>query len=227
MARKKEAARQSWRGVFVDARLSIMRSNIDRLRNFYEEGESHFTFGFKSLEKKVDHLTPEQWADLQDFYIQERYEMEELRELKRNFSIVGLFTVLERFLRHTLRYLRKAGAPVTGRIRGMSLGDMRDAFKKVDVLITEPNHVWHAIMGMKLVRNCITHYDGHPHKEMAKQLKEDYKIPLIEERWKPTNGGKSAPTSWRIQLADEYFGKSADLVKRVCRLAARGHYKYV
>lgn len=226
MARKGKATHRSWRAVFVAAQLSIMRINIARLKNFYDEGERHFNSRFKDLAQEVDHLTPEQWDDFQDFYIQERDEMEDLRELKRNFSIVGLFTVLERFLRRTLRHLREAGAPVEGHIRKMSLEDMKDAFKKIDLPITEPNHDWQAIMGMKLVRNCITHYDGHPHKEMAKKLKTNYKIPVVAERWKPTNGEESEPVSWRIQLADEYFGKSADLVERVCRLAARSHDKY-
>ena len=227
MARKVTDFLHSLTRASVDVRLSIVRDNIDRLRNFYDEGERHSTFRFNDLEKEVDHVPPEQWDDFQDFYTQELEEIVELGELKRHFSIVGLFTVLERFLRRTLRHLRKAGAPVEGCIRKMSLEDMRDAFRKIDVPITEPNHDWHALMGMKLVRNCITHYDGHPYKEMAKQLKEACKIPVIEEGWKQANGGKSEPDSWRIQLADEYFGKSADLVERVCKLAARGHYKYL
>lgn len=224
MVRKKVAARQYWRGVFVNARLSIMRKNTDRLRNFYDEGESHFKRGLNDLEDEIAHLTDD---EIEDFYLEYRDELEDLREIKRKFSVVGLFTVIERFLRRTLRHLRKAGAPVEGCIRKMSLEGMKDAFREIDVPITEPNQDWHALMGMKLVRNCITHYDGHPEKEMAKRLKDGYKIPVIEERWKRTNGGKSEPVSWRIQLADEYFGESAELVERVCKRAARGHYKYM
>ena len=227
MAKKEIAFLQSLTRSHIDVRLSIVRDNIDRLRNFYDEGERHSTSRFNDLEKEVDHVPPEQRDDFQDFYAQELEEIVALEELKRNLSIVGLFTVLERFLRRTLRHLRDAGAPVEGCIRDMSLENMRDAFRKIGVLITEPNHVWHAIMGMKLVRNCITHYDGHPHKEMAKKLRDDYKIPVIDERWKPANGGNSETVSWRIELADEYFEKSADHVTRVCKRAARGHYKYM
>ena len=226
MARKEVASRRFRTGILVNARLAIMRKNIDRLRNFHDEGETHFKTEFNKLEVEVDRLTREDWDEFGDFFIEQRYDLEELRELKRNFSIVGLFTVLEIFLRRTLLHLRKAGAAVEGCIRKMSLEDMRDVFKKIGVPIAKDNSDWQAIMGMKLVRNCVTHYDCHPHKKMAKQLKEDYKISVIEERWKWTNGEKSEPVSWRIQLTGEYFGKSADLVERVCKWAARGYFKY-
>ncbi|MDE2926817.1 MAG: hypothetical protein OXT71_10510 [Acidobacteriota bacterium] len=224
MARKKSRPANLGGGVIVAARLSIMRHNIGRLKNFYDEGERHFKRGFKDLEDEIAHLTDD---EIEVFHLEYRDELEDLREIKRNFSIFGLFTVIERFLRRTLRHLRKAGAPVEGCIRKMSLEGMKDAFRKIGVPITEPNHDWHALMGMKEVRNCIAHYDGHPHKEMAKKLQCDYKIPVIEERWKPANGGKFEPISWSIQLADEYFGESAELVERVCKRAARGYSQFM
>ena len=131
--------------------------------------------------------------------------MEELRELKRYFSIVGLFTVIESLLRRTLGHLRKLGAPVEGRIRKIYLEGMKDAFRKIGVPITEPNHDWHALMGMKSVRNCIAHYDGHPHKGWRTNYRTTTKSP--QSKSGGDRRGESEPVSWRMQLADEYWGR--------------------
>ena len=205
MPRKKVDSSRFGTQIVVAARLSIMRNNIGRLIKFYDEGERHFKTRLNDLEDEIAHLTDD---EIEYFYLEDRDEMEGLRELKRHFSIVGLFTVLERFLRRTLRHLRKRGAAVPGCIRKMSLEDMKTAFKDIGVPITEPNHDWHKIMGMKLARNCITHYDGHPYKEMAKQLKKDYKIPVIEERWKPPEGGNPNRPLGRYSLPTNILGRA-------------------
>ncbi len=211
--------------VIIDARLALLRIRIRTLRHFYVEGEEIFSRRFNELTKWMDDFPDDQMEGAVDFFVGERDDLEDLRELKRHFSVIGLFRVIEMFLRRTLRHLRNAGAPVEGRIRRMSLDKMKKAFRSIDVPITEPNDDWHALMGLKLVRHCIVHYDGRPPKEMAYQLRDAYGFPVIEKRWRRTKGGHDEPVAWKLQISNDYFEKSADLVERICGRAVRGYRK--
>lgn len=211
--------------VIINARLDLLRMHIRTLRHLYVEGEEIFDRRFNELTKWMDELPDDQMEGAVDFFVGERDDLEDLRELKRHCSVIGLFRVIEMFLRRTLRHLRNAGAPVRGPLRRMSLDKMKKAFRCIDVRITEPNDDWHALMGLKLVRHCIVHYDGRPPKEMARQLKDAYGIPVIEKRWRRTKGGHDEPVAWKLQISDDYFGKSADLVERICGRAVRGYRK--
>ena len=208
--------------IFIHALLSLTRSRISILREFYDEGERHFNIENKDLEERTAHLTQEEWdwGD-GDFSIELLHELEELRELKRNFAIVGLFTVLEMFLQRALLWVHGPGPAVPKRIRKelraeikkkfakMNFDKMKPAFKEIGVRIAEDNSDWQAILGMKLVRNCITHHGGRLDEEMAEKLeklKKDYKICVIDAE-DPTR---------RMKLPKNYFRDSADLVERTC-----------
>ena len=192
--------------IVVEALLSFTHNRISKLREFYDEGEMHFNIGLDDLKAQTDHLTSEEWDEFGDFYVEQRYEFEELRELKKHFSIVGLFTVFEMFLRRMLRLLHHpADAVVVKRILEMRFDDIKKEFSDLGVEIMKPSCDWQAIMGMKEVRNCITHSDGRADKQRAKNL-VNYKIPVDQSR---------------MVLPDGYFEKSADLVETTYKRIAR------
>lgn len=91
-----------WR---IEAQLTLLRAHIRELKRFYGEGEKHFDIGLDELAKEIDQITDEKWEVYEEFYIGQRESLESLRELKRHFSIVGLFTVFENFLRDTLDHV--------------------------------------------------------------------------------------------------------------------------
>ena len=91
---------------------------------------------------------------------------------------------------------------------------MKPAFKKIGVLIAEDNSAWQAILGMKLVRNCITHHGGRVDEEMAEKLKKNSKICVTNSEF-PTR---------RMELHENYFRDSANLVERTCDRIAKQCY---
>ena len=188
--------------VFINLLLSLVQTRIHGLRSFYDEGERHFGSGFHDLKAKTDHLTPEDWNEFGDFYVDQRHDLEELRELKGHFSIVGLFTVFELFLRGALRLLQQACAPKHNPKELRSLDRIKKSFANLGVSITEPAADWNAIKKMQAIRNCITHLGSRPNKKMAKEL-DDYGFP--------------AGRGMRMELPDGYFEDSAHLVERVCK----------
>ena len=223
MAQEKivETKKFRWRAVVIVALLSQTEHRIGRLRDFYNEGEFNFDSRLRDLKNKVDRLTPEQWDDLQDHYIDEHDDLEELRELKRNFSIVGLFTVLEIFLRRMLTLILvppgiKDREALLTRVQKerWNLDDMKKKFREVGLPITEPNTDWNAIKTMNAVRNCITHHAGQPNKKMMRQLKK-INFPVNDAQY-PTR---------RMKLPPEYFEESAVIVERFCRRIAKGYRK--
>ena len=203
--------------VFINALLSLARTHIRGMKDFYDEGESHFTSELKRLEERANSLTDDEWEQLEGL-IDQRYELEVLRELKRNFSIVGLFTVFEMFLRRALLWLhwpspalpkcirKELRDEIKKKVAKKSFDEMKVTFKKIGVPIAEGTSDWQAIMGMKLVRNCIAHYGGRPDEEMAEKLEKDYKICMANA---------DSPTR-RMKLSKNYFRDSADLVERTC-----------
>ena len=186
--------------------LNLAQSRISSLGDFYDEGERHFTIENKDLGDRTAHLTQEEWdwGD-GDLYIELRHELEELRELKRHFSIVGLFTAFEMFLRRTLLLLHHGDTAMSECIRKMRFDDMKEKFSSIGMPIADPGADWKAIMGMKEVRNCITHSGSRPDKKRAKDL-ADYDIPVVQSKMK---------------LRDGYFKKSSGLVERVCKRIAK------
>ena len=117
-------------------------------------------------------MTPEEWNNVEDCYLGQRDDLEELRELKRHFSIVGLFTVFEKFLQDTLQQLRWAGAAVRKRNpkERWFLDRMKEIFAEIGVPITKPDRDWNAIKRMEAVRHCITHLGSRPNEEMVLTL---------------------------------------------------------
>ena len=216
-----ETKKIRWRAVVIEALLSRTEHRIGRLRDFYNEGEFNFDSRLRDLKDEADRLVPEQWDGLQDHYIDELYDLEELRELKRNFSIVGLFTVFEIFLRRMLTLIlvppgvkdRKALLERVQKKR-WNLDDMKKKFREVGLPITEPNTDWNAIKRMNEVRNCITHHAGQPNKEMMLRLKK-INFPVNDAEY-PTR---------RMKLPPEYFEESAVIVERVCRRIAKEYGK--
>ena len=125
-----------------------------------------------------------------------------MRELKRHFSIVGLFTVFEMFLRKTLQELYLAGADVPKQQPNLhKIHKMKEIFKAAGVPITEPDHDWNSIKKLQAIRNCITHLDGRPDKKPVQKLK-DYNCHVSEGVW--------------MELPARYFEENADLVERIC-----------
>ena len=186
--------------------LNLAQSRISRLGDFYDEGERHFNIEIKDLEDKTAHLTQEEWDWGEgNLSIELRHELEELRELKNHFSIVGLFTAFEMFLRRMLLLLHHGDTAMLECIRKMRFDDMKEKFPPAGVDITKPEHDWKSIVGMKKVRNCITHSDSRPDKKRAKDL-ANYDIPVVQSKMK---------------LPDRYFKKSSDLVERVCKRIAK------
>ena len=183
--------------------LALMRIQTRWLRKFYDEGEDHFDFGFNKLKAETDHLTPEQWEKDEDFYLDQRYDLKSLRELKRHFSIVGLFTTFEMFLRNMLKELYLAGADVPKQkpITRWYLDKIKEIFKEAGVPITEPDRDWNSIKKLQAIRNCITHLDGRPDKETVRKL-QDYNCHVIKGAW--------------MELPASYFEECADLVERIC-----------
>ena len=182
--------------------LKLAQMHISGLRSFYEEGEMHFNSGFHDLKEETKHLTPEEWNNDENYYLGQRDDLEGLRDLKRHFSVVGLFTVFEIFLRHTLQQLHRAGAAVPFNPNERWILDrMKDIFAEIGVPITKPNRDWNAIRKMQAVRNCIMHFGSRPEKEMVRTL-AGYNFRLREGVW--------------MELPDGYFEESADLVERVC-----------
>ena len=224
---KKINSSQFGKQVFFAALRSIRRRNIDGLKTFHSEGERLFTSDFNRLQVEADSLPDDDGRQIEHL-IDQRYEMEALRELTRNFSIVGLFTVFEMFLRRMLRHLRWAGAAVPGCIQTMRFDDMKKAFRDIDLPITESTPDWQAIIRLRIVRNCIAHSRGRiDNKKTVRKLRKDDEILLIEATWRPAaGGGESEPSSWRLQLTEKYFGENAALVEHVCEQISTDCFKY-
>ena len=198
----------------IEIPLILAQRHISGLRSFYDEGEMHFNIGVNDLKDETDHLTPEEWNNGEDCYLGQRDDLEELRELKRHFSIVGLFTVFEKFLQDTLQQLRWAGAAVRKRNpkERWFLGEMKEIFAEIGVPITKPDRDWNAIKRMEAVRHCITHLGSLPNEEMVDTL-AGYNFRVREGVW--------------MELSDGYFEKSADLVERVCKWIVKDCQKAV
>ena len=153
--------------------LDLARIQISSLRRFYDEGEAHSNLGFDELKDETGHLTPEEWEKDEDFYLGRGDDLEFLGQLKRHFSIVGLFTVFETSLRDTLLQLYWAGSDVPKRSpnKRWYLDTMKGIFKAVGVPITKPDHDWNSIKKLQVIRTCITHLDGRSDKEAVRKLK--------------------------------------------------------
>ncbi len=186
--------------------LQLTEWRIFRLKVFYDEGVSHFDIGLDELKDQTDYLSPKEQDEFGDFYIDQFHELEELLKLKRYFCIVGLFTTFEMFLRAMLQLHISADAAGSKRIRRMNLDDMKEEFARLRVPITRVERDWHAIMGLKAVRNCITHAGGRANKERAKNL-ANYKIPVVDQSG--------------MVLPEGYVVQSFDLVMRTCRRIAK------
>ena len=190
--------------VIIEALRLIAQIHIDRLTVFFDEGEMHFTIGIDDLKAQTDHLTPEEWDKLEDYFLDRREDLKAFLELNKHFSIVRLFTVFEMFLRATLRELHGSDPAMLMCIRKMSVFNMKKEFSKIGVPIAKPNRDWHAILGTKAVRNCIIHAGGHPDKELAKKLTK-YTIPVKQSK----------------MMLEGYFGECVDLVERACERIAK------
>ena len=116
-----------------------------------------------------------------------------------------MLTAFEVFMRKTLRLLHRSDRAMLNRIRGMGLDEMKKEFAKVGAPIVPPGREWQAIMGMKEVRNCVTHSGSRPDKERAKRL-ANYKIPVARSK---------------MVLPDGYFKTSSDLVEDACERIAK------
>lgn len=187
----------------IDILLTLVRMRIHTLKDFYSEGEAHFSADFDELTAKTDRLPMAEWEQLEDYYMGERDELRSLRQLKRHFATAGLFNVFETFLRETLDLLGRAGVyvpdPEDGKHR--DLDNMKKAFRGIRVPITKPDADWKAIKKLQAIRNCITHCDGVPDEEYVQKLK-GYNVDVPPHVW--------------MELLDGYFEESADLVERVC-----------
>lgn len=210
--------------VGIEATLKLTKMRVSRLRDFHYEGEAHFRIGFNDLEIKTRRRTPTDWEEFGDFCGEQHDELEELRDLKRNFSILGLFTVLEMFMQRALLWLhwpssavppqarKEVWDEIKKRLAKKNLDRMKDTFRKIGVPIAEDNPDWPQLMEMKLVRNCIAHSAGHPDEDMVEKLEKIHEIRVVD----------SDSPAMRIELSKEYFGASADLVERICdRIAKR------
>ena len=71
----------------IEIPLILAQIHISGLRSFYDEGEKHFTNEINNLKDKTGHLTPEQWNNVEDYYLGQRDDLDGLREMKRHFSI--------------------------------------------------------------------------------------------------------------------------------------------
>ena len=183
------------------ALLDLAQIRISKLKSFYDEGEMHFSIGLDDLKDRTDHLTSEESDKFEDYYLGQRDDLKELMELKKHFSIVGLFTAFEMFLRRTLLLLHHGDTAMSECIRKMRFDDMKEKFSSIGMPIADPGPDWKAIMGIKEVRNCITHSGSRPGKKMVQRLK-DYDFHVSAGVW--------------MELPDGYFGVSADLVERAC-----------
>ena len=201
---------------FLDMLWMLTGYQISRLVKFYDAGEKHFNIELDDLKKRWPPLGSE-WAGNDDYvndyigaYSLERDELTELLVMKRNFSIVGLFTVFEGFLRKTLEHFHGSNREMVNRIRRMRLDEMKKEFAKVGVPIASPDRDWQAILGMKEVRNCVTHAGGRPDKETEKTL-VNYQVPVDHSRL----------MILELVLAEGYFAESVDVVERTCKRIAK------
>ena len=183
--------------------LHLVRIQIASLRKFYDQGEKHFNSGFDELKARIDQLTPEEWSEGEDYYLEQRDELESLRHLNTQFAIVGLFTVFETFLRWTLHQLLWVGAVVPARRSNerWNLDKMNAILKTIGVPITKPDADWNSIKKLQVIRNCITHLDGRPDEETVRRL-QAYNCQVIK--------------GVRMKLPDRYFAQNANLVERIC-----------
>lgn len=182
----------------IDLLLKRAQVNFFKLGNFYDEGEMHFNDGLNSVEDR---------NKLEEEYFNHRNYLEELRELKRDLFIVGLFAEFELFLRGTLLVLLHfSGSEKWGSIWEKHLGGMKEEFRRNGVPITKPDCDWQAIMRLKEVRNCIIHSGGRPNEKTVKLL---------------ASSNLTAEKGVRIKLPDGYFLENSDLVERVCKRIAK------
>jgi hypothetical protein len=116
----------------------LARIRLTELKRFYEEARGHFAKDFQRLQEKSHELTGEEWDD---YFVDRRDEMESLLDLKQEFGIVALFTLLERFMRLVLMHLHEAGrtAFVPARPR---VDDLKAQFAGIGVRITDPPFAW-------------------------------------------------------------------------------------
>lgn len=186
----------------IDILLTLFRFQIRELRNFYDEGEEQFDFGFDKLKVKIDQLTDMEWELREDFYIGQRDALESLRELKRHFAVVGLFTVFETFLRDILDYLgcAKEPDPKSGYKERWRFEDMKIMFASIGIRITKPDRDWNAVKKLQAIRHCIIHLGSRPDLATVRKLK-DYNFEVREDVW--------------MELPQGYFEESADLVQHV------------
>lgn len=191
-----------------DAAAAYVRIQIQELRRFHAKGEGLFNLEFDELKAEVDQLGPEEWSEEENHYLDKRWELDSLRELNTQFAIVGLFTVVEMFLRDTLQRLPWTEESISERNPGKRLrfDDMKDIFATADVPLTTSESDWNAIRKLQAIRNCIAHLGGLPSEEAVRKLKGHH---LDVTEGEP------------MQLPAGYFEEGADLVQRVSNRIAR------
>jgi hypothetical protein len=192
-------ARLDWRFHIL---LQFAEIRLRELKRFYDEATTHFKRDFKRLQEEFTEQNTEDSEEMVDYFVDRRDELESLLDLKQEFGIIGLYTMLERFLRLVLGHLRDAGEPIPAETKPWYMDTLKDKFMLVNVKVTQPPFAWTKIKKLQAIRKCIAHEEGWVDKERAKILR--------------TYGLKVKGNEF-LKLPDGYFLEAWNLVKDTCR----------
>ena len=134
---------------------------MKELMDFQRQAEATFRTAMKAWQKEAKEFSAKYEDADGDHLVEQRDGIESLLDRGHTFSIVGVYTFLERFLNLVIEHLRAGGAPIPQSQMGLSLHKMRDhllQYAKIDM--NRPPFDWSALERLQEIRNCIVHADG-------------------------------------------------------------------
>lgn len=186
----------------LDWRFSILermgRVRLKELMDFHNQGKKTSEAAMKAWRKEAKAFSAKyEYGD--DYLIEKRDEIESLLDRGQTYSIVGLYTFLERFLNLVVERLRDGGGDIPPSQMGLSLHKLRDHLaQQAKIDMNRAPFDWKALERLQEIRNCIVHADGwitddfvSRFAKVGMKVKEDTALKLpanyFEDAWALVN----------------------------------------
>lgn len=192
--------------VRIEAALDLARFHLREVRRFHDEVKPRFDQMQRQvarerkkysqdeldLDRGMGHTLDEQFSD--DWRL-----ADDLRGVNDQYGVIGLYSVLERFLWMVSNDLLDAGKSTADK-RPETLDRFKETLKTAEIDLTQPPFEWGQLVKLNRIRGCLIHTLGFVDETNAHKLK-----------------GYGFPQWLFVQLEDGYFEQSWNLVRDTCQ----------
>lgn len=194
-----------------------VRIQLEAADHFFQHAEFSFARELKKLDTEFKRYSKSYWNKQLDFGStrgdllgEEFHAFKDMQQMNRYFGVLLVYSVLERFLYSIFRDAKRLDLIKDQKIAKKPFLD----FKGYKQVLKKDLHVdlganqktYPELIKLLRIRNAIAHYGGRIQRENANQLKQ-YGYNRHEQ----------------IELDDEYFSASRELVNDTCLLIAKGY----